>query len=333
LHGYKAQTWEGGIRVPFIVKWAAHLPAGKVDDRPVIQLDILPTVLAAAGVDVKPEWKLDGVNLLPYLSGAKKGQPHDLLYWRFGGQIAIRKGDWKLVKATGLSTGPEALSGKATTEGAELYNLAQDIGEKNNLAAKEPEKVKELAAAWNAWNAELVEPAWRPGGQQRKNNLASSETPTSNASPTGPWKTGDALSAETAPKIAGKSLVVSAEIEPEGTNGVIVVQGGAGNGYALYLRDGKLTFGVRIRRELTTVTADKPLGKGRFKVTAELTGDKEIKLSVDGKPVATGHAPDLIARQPARGLTVGSDGDSPVGDYNGPNAFSGKIENVTLRSL
>ena len=65
LRGYKGQVYEGGVRIPYMVQWKGRLPAGKVDDRPVIQLDILPTALAAAGVEIKPEWKLDGVNLLP----------------------------------------------------------------------------------------------------------------------------------------------------------------------------------------------------------------------------------------------------------------------------
>jgi arylsulfatase A-like enzyme len=168
LRGFKAQTWEGGIRVPFMVQWKGHLPAGKVEDRPVIQLDILPTALAAAGVEIKPEWKLDGVNLLPYLTGAKAGSPHEALYWRFGGQLAIRKGDWKLVKGRGLTAGPAVMRGKANTEGAELYNLAEDIGEKHNLAAKHPAKVNELVADWNAWNLQLVNPAWGPSDPGQK---------------------------------------------------------------------------------------------------------------------------------------------------------------------
>jgi arylsulfatase A-like enzyme len=161
LRGYKSQTWEGGIRVPWMVQWKGHLPAGRVDDRPVIQLDVLPTVLAAAGVAARPEWKLDGVNLLPFLRGEKNGAPHDALYWRFGAQMAIRRGDWKLVK--GPSAGvPIERRAHATVEGAELYNLRDDIGEKNNLAAQQPEKVRELAAAWKKWDGELEDPRWYP---------------------------------------------------------------------------------------------------------------------------------------------------------------------------
>jgi arylsulfatase A-like enzyme len=176
LRGFKSQTWEGGVRVPWMVQWKGRLPAGRVDDRPVIQLDILPTALAAAGVTAKPEWKLDGVNLLPYLTGEKSGAPHAALYWRFGQQIAVRSGDWKLVKGAG-SAGVTAGSGRATADGAELYNLKDDIGETKNLAAAQPEKVRELSAAWTAWNSEMADAKWNPqraveGGKAGKKKKA-----------------------------------------------------------------------------------------------------------------------------------------------------------------
>lgn len=165
LRGFKSQTWEGGIRVPFIVQWKGRIPAGRVDDRPVIQLDILPTALAAAGVDVNPDWKLDGVNLLPYLARGNSAPPHAALYWRFGQQIAIRMGDWKMVKAPGAGAESGDFKSKAATAGAHLYNLKDDLGEKNNLAEKEPEKLRQLVAAWENWNRELVDPAWIPAAR------------------------------------------------------------------------------------------------------------------------------------------------------------------------
>ena len=167
LRGYKAQTWEGGVRVPFIVQWKGRVPAGRVDPRPVIQLDIHPTALAAAGVTAKPDWRLDGVNLLPFLTGQDASAPHPALFWRFGAQVAVRMGDWKLVKGAGLP-GIAAEGGRSSIEGAELYNLAEDIGEKNNLAAREPAKVRELAAAWNTWNADNVEPLWVSSREGKK---------------------------------------------------------------------------------------------------------------------------------------------------------------------
>jgi arylsulfatase A-like enzyme len=147
LRGFKATTWEGGVRIPFCMQWKGKIPAGKTFEAPIIQLDLLPTLVTAAGGAVDPEWKLDGVNLLPYLTGEKSAKPHETLYWRFGDQWAIRHGDWKLLVAHGGS------------KEAELYNLATDISESKNLASVQPEKLKELQALWDAWNAEQAEPS------------------------------------------------------------------------------------------------------------------------------------------------------------------------------
>ncbi|MDZ4798206.1 MAG: sulfatase-like hydrolase/transferase [Bryobacteraceae bacterium] len=176
LKGYKASTWEGGVRVPFAMQWKGRLPAGKVYDHPVIQLDIQPTALAAAGGPVKPEWKLDGVNLLPYLEGKASGPPHEALYWRFGPQWAIRKGDWKLVQAPEAKLLPAVALPEMPVGPVHLYNLSADISESNDLSQKHPEKVKELRSAWEAWNKEQAAPGWLPGrggagkgGKKKKN--------------------------------------------------------------------------------------------------------------------------------------------------------------------
>ncbi len=145
LRGFKGQVWEGGIRVPFLVQWKKRLPAGRVDDRPVIGLDVYPTAVAAAGG--KLPTNLDGVDLTPFASGANKTSPHDVLYWRFGAQSAIRKGDWKLARAA---------DGQV-----HLSNLATDIGESSNLAASDAGKLKELETAYDAWNRQMIEPKWR----------------------------------------------------------------------------------------------------------------------------------------------------------------------------
>lgn len=158
LRGSKRTTLEGGVRVPFFVKWPGKVPAGAVYDNPVIQLDLLPTALAAAGIEPKPEWKLEGVDLLPYFTGKATGAPHDALYWRFGQQMAVRKGNWKLVRYDLAADGKKAGAGPA-----KLYDLAADIGESTDLAAKEPGKVKELQAAWDEWNKGNVPPLWGGG--------------------------------------------------------------------------------------------------------------------------------------------------------------------------
>jgi arylsulfatase A-like enzyme len=167
LRGFKAQTWEGGVRVPFMVKWPGKIPAGKTYEAPVIQLDILPTCVAAAGGTVASDWKLDGVDLMPYLTGNKTERPHQTLYWRFGPQWAVHHGDFKLVKGAGQDT-------------PGLYNLATDIGEKNDLAASDPAKVAELKGIWDKWNAEQEEPRWQPGPGKAKKKKAKAKAAATN---------------------------------------------------------------------------------------------------------------------------------------------------------
>jgi arylsulfatase A-like enzyme len=168
LHGFKATTWEGGVRVPFCMQWKGVVPAGKIYDHPVIQLDILPTVLTAAGVKIDPAWKLDGVDLIPYLTGTDDGKPHETFYWRFGQQMAIRHGDHKLVIGNGGSGKPE------------LYNLVKDIGETKDLAAAKPEKAAELQKLWDAWNAEQAPPSAakeKPAAARKKDARARKRAP------------------------------------------------------------------------------------------------------------------------------------------------------------
>lgn len=163
LRGSKRTTLEGGVRVPFFVKWPGHVPAGQVYEQPVIQLDILPTVLTAAGIKVAADAKLDGVDLLPYVNDKVKSSPHDTLYWRFGPQMAIRHGDWKLVRYDPIADGD---TGFVTD--AKLYNLADDIGESKDLVHAEPQKAKELQTAWDKWNELNVEPLWGKEKPQKK---------------------------------------------------------------------------------------------------------------------------------------------------------------------
>jgi arylsulfatase A-like enzyme len=147
LRGRKWFVWEGGIRVSWLAAWKGRVPGGRVVSDPVIQLDVLPTALAAAGAEVKPEWQMDGVNLLPLLEGrADKLAPREL-YFRFGVQHAVRSGDWKLVKA-GKDMEPM------------LVNLAQDLGEQKDLSAQFPDKKREMTALFDKWNASMQPPRW-----------------------------------------------------------------------------------------------------------------------------------------------------------------------------
>ncbi len=145
LSGFKGSVSEGGIRVPFLIRWTDRLPSGKVYDQPVISLDVVSTVLSAAGITAPPERPLDGVNLVPYLMGSTGDPPHRALYWRFGPEEAIRKGDFKWVRHRGQV---EPM----------LFNLASDIGEKTDLSGEMPEIMADLAADYAKWSAAMMEP-------------------------------------------------------------------------------------------------------------------------------------------------------------------------------
>jgi arylsulfatase A-like enzyme len=156
LRGFKHDLLEGGIRVPFLAKWPAKIPAGKVYDQPVISLDMYAMALAAAGTTA-PASLMDGVDLVPYLDGSVASDPHPALYWRHGDEWGVRSGDWKLLQ-----------TGKAGAAPA-LYNLKSDIGETEDKAAANPDKARELKGLFDAWNRQLIEPLWAHGGKNRNN--------------------------------------------------------------------------------------------------------------------------------------------------------------------
>jgi arylsulfatase A-like enzyme len=173
LTGVKGEVHEGGIRTPLLVRWPARLGAGRLYDRPVIQLDIHATALALAGVPLPTEAdaKLDGVDLVPYLTNERQGNPHDVLYWRFTfppnrpeiPRWAIRHGDWKLL----CDVDAHDPNSRPITRTRKLINLAADPQEKTDLSAEHPDKAKSLEAAWKKWESELVTPAPDAGDPRR----------------------------------------------------------------------------------------------------------------------------------------------------------------------
>lgn len=147
MRGGKWMVWEGGIRVSWIVQWKGHVKGGQVISDPVIQIDVLPTSLAAAGVKADTAWHLDGIDILPLLEGKIDKLPPRELYFRFGVQHAVRQGDWKLVK---VNIDMEPM----------LVNLSTDLGEKTDLSKQYPEKMAELQHLFDQWNATMQPPRW-----------------------------------------------------------------------------------------------------------------------------------------------------------------------------
>ena len=143
LRNYKWTVYEGGIRVPFVAAYPGVFPAGLTFDHPVSSMDVFPTCTALAGIKAPAE--LDGVDLTPYLKkGGKTEPPHEALFFGQDGMHAVRQGRWKWVLTKDKK--------------AQLFDLSKDVGEKHDLAAENPAKVKELAEKWQAWHAQMPPP-------------------------------------------------------------------------------------------------------------------------------------------------------------------------------
>jgi arylsulfatase B len=148
LRGEKSSMYEGGLRVPFMAQWKGTLPEGKVYEKPVSSLDIYATATANSGIEAPTH--IEGVDLVPYLTGKNSGNPHETLFWRQGGRAGLRHGDLKLVRMGGRK--------KATQAGWELYDLSKDLSEETDLAKANPEKLAELIVLWEKMNGEMSAP-------------------------------------------------------------------------------------------------------------------------------------------------------------------------------
>ncbi len=142
LNGEKGMLSEGGIHVPFVVSWPGTIPPGQVYNHPISALDVAATTAEIARLETQPT-DLDGVSLIPYLTGKKTTAPHEVLTWRWVAQSAIREGNWKLLRGG---------------QREYLYNLEADIEEKHNLVAKHPEIAVRLRTRLSAWASELDPP-------------------------------------------------------------------------------------------------------------------------------------------------------------------------------
>ena len=149
----KLFLFEGGIRVPMIIKLPGTFEPNYVYDQPASTLDLFPTICGTAGIKIPSKINLDGIDLSPFIKGQVTGSPHDALFWSNGPNIAVRHGDWKLVKSYNNTW---------------LFNLASDIGESNNLTKSKPEIVEQLETLYHEWRSRMNEPAWPSKPNRRK---------------------------------------------------------------------------------------------------------------------------------------------------------------------
>jgi arylsulfatase A-like enzyme len=139
LRGSKSTMWEGGLRVPFLMKWPGKIPAGKVTDEFLTSLEILPTLLAATGTPAPEGLKLDGFDLLPVLRG-EMPSPRTEMFWQRRSDVAARVGPYKWVRSA---------------KGQGLFDLSTDLGEEHDLSAEKPEVLERVNGRFAAWQAEM----------------------------------------------------------------------------------------------------------------------------------------------------------------------------------
>ncbi|WP_182870339.1 sulfatase-like hydrolase/transferase [Rhodopirellula sp. JC639] len=144
FRGGKGDVYEGGVHVPFIASWPAKIPAGTTFDSPVISIDISRTAVAAAGATPGDKHAMEGVDLIPFVTGEKTGDPHDNLYWRSGPR-------WSVLAADGTKHVQEADS-----KSAQLFFLPDDVSESNDLIAARPERARQLRESFQRWDEENV---------------------------------------------------------------------------------------------------------------------------------------------------------------------------------
>ena len=150
--GWKATFFEGGIRVPFFMRWPAAIPKGVKVNSAVNHFDIFATAAAAAGLEVPKDRPIDGVNLLPFAKGKSTGNAHESLFWRTDSYRVMRTNEWKL-----------QVTERPKKEW--LYHLSVDPTERNNLAAKEPAQLAAMKAQLAAWDKQQVKPLWPSLGE------------------------------------------------------------------------------------------------------------------------------------------------------------------------
>ena len=325
LKGYKTHLYEGGIRSPLVVWGPGLIDKDAVGTRNTTSvfsaIDLTPSLLTLTKAKAPAGTTYDGEDVLETLLGRSTTGRQAEIYFRrppdrknyYGfsqlPDLAVRQGAWKLL---------------CDYDGGrpQLYNLGSDPGEKNNLAADNPDLVLSLTAKLLAWNQSMpqdngLELGTQPEKQSRKSKKSYD------------LQKGDDLSGQSAPYYAGGRVTITASFDSKGADGVIVAQGGDKQGYALYIRDGKLVLGVRDSWKLTEAAASERVSSGSTKVTATISANGKMELIVNGRVAATADAKCVLA-QAGDGLQVGDDKIKPVGNYS-TTLFAGSISELKLQ--
>jgi arylsulfatase A-like enzyme len=322
---FKHFTDEGGIATPLIAHWPAGISSarrGRLEPQPGHVIDIMATCVDVAGAQYPTESNgqqitpLEGVSLRPAFEGLPLQRPNPI-FWEHEGNRAVLDGQWKLV----------ALADRPWR----LYDIARDRTEQHDLAAAQPERARALGAKWDGYAARanvLPLGGWKDTAAKKKGGKAGTLTLSNRK--TFDLKMGDRLTRSEAPAIAGRGFTLTTSFDASEANGVIVAQGGAVHGYVLFLRDGRLSFLVRVSSQTTAVSTAEPLS-GRHTAQARLHSNGTFSLALDGKEVGHATAPAPLTTMPVDGLEVGLDAAGLVGPYSANNQFHGTIDSVRIQ--
>jgi len=300
---YKHFAHEGGTATPFFMHWPARIkPRKDWYPDPAQLIDLMPTILDVAGGSYPKRLhgnelpSLDGLSLRPAFAGKSLGRKQPI-FVEHENNAFVRDGEWKLV---GRDVTPR---GGVVPARWELYNMIVDRTETDNLAVKNPAKVKELAAKWLTWSKRAGVYPKGPGVP-------------------GPKPAG-AKEQPNPPQLASRPFRVTATVRQKNPQGVVLSHGGVQFGYSLYFKNGKPTFAYRNSGKLVELHSENP-ARGKVSLEATVNAGK-LRLIVNGEVVAEGESGGLLKKQPGIGLYLGEDFKDPVGSYRVPNKFNGKV--------
>jgi arylsulfatase len=363
---WKRETYRGGATDPFIVAWPAGMTArGEIRTQYAHAIDMVPTVLDAIGLEAPAAVRgvtqspLEGVSFAHTFDDAAAPSQHTTQYFEMFGHRSIYHDGWRAVcpwpgpnfttaaqlgRKLGDTITPEILD-QLDREGWELYDMATDPTESHDVAADQPERLRELIATW--WD-EAAKYKVLPVDGSLQPRLAVERPQTSRPRTSFTYyPNGAVVPAFAAPRVFNRPYSIEADVElaSDGASGVLVAQGGDAGGYTLYFKDGRPRYVYNyMGRDQFEVESPNPVPAGRHTLRFEFepTGDPDFtvgkgspgrgQLYVDGELVANAefpHTTPLLFE--LEGLSCGYDFGSPAGDgYEPPFAFTGTIHSVTF---
>ncbi len=339
----------GGTRDPLVVSWPGHIQGGGLRSQFSHVNDIAPTILEMA--KITPPETVDGFRQTPFegkslvytFDNADAPSRHTVQYFEMLGSRGIYKDGWWAGSFNHLpwAFGPNGSQTAPDPKPWELYNLDQDYSQAHNLAAQNPEKLKELV---DLFESEAQRNHVYPLEPKRDGQPL-----ISNGRSTFVYYAGmHRITGASAPRLAGRKHVIAADIEvpSSGASGVVIAQGGRYGGFTLYVKDGHVAYETNANGHSTgKLISTEQLPTGKVHLAVEFVPDDSSQpapppapirvvsgtasLSINGKPAGSGHITALGFS--ADTLDIGSDLGSPVTPaYQSPFAFSGTVDTVTV---